>query len=354
MYEVRKEGTCFIIPVVGKEGKETKFDCKNLTCTSYTGKVVKRMTITQIPSFDIFPKNIREFLVFLMEGYNRKTLSTKILSLWETLFSLNVVNEIQIENITEKMKIDKKFIDFLRKNQIPLSEENFKLYDYIKKLEQRGMQKDLIKIFYNMETKMKKYDFYSSARKTYFQLNFENMQKLLKIIKNSFLSYEFYISDNINLFTSYIREYHKYNIFEILDINRTLSFNIEAIKKYIEDEKNKSLTKNLQEIKELENLFENEKYLIVVPKNVKDLISEGKMQHNCVGHFYNKSIKQGQNLIYFIRKKEDPNHSYITCRFNRSKKATVEFKKICNTSLENKKEREMIKEIDNIINKILN
>ena len=47
------------------------------------------------------------------------------------------------------------------------------------------------------------------------------------------------------------------------------------------------------------------------------MIEEGNQQHNCVGS-YIRSVSEGQCVIFFIRKKDEPHHSFITaeCRKN--------------------------------------
>lgn len=56
---------------------------------------------------------------------------------------------------------------------------------------------------------------------------------------------------------------------------------------------------------------------VVFPKNDADFINEGNMQHNCVGSYPGR-VRRGECVIFFIRKKESPNKSFITaeCRKN--------------------------------------
>ena len=65
-------------------------------------------------------------------------------------------------------------------------------------------------------------------------------------------------------------------------------------------------------------------YVAVVPQNVKDLADEGIQQNNCVGYYYNDSIERGDNCIFFLRKKNKPEKSYITCRYSVNNKEVVE------------------------------
>lgn len=55
-------------------------------------------------------------------------------------------------------------------------------------------------------------------------------------------------------------------------------------------------------------------YSIILPKRVVDIIQEGQMQHNCVGSYVRKVL--GKNsLIFFIRKKDDLEHSFVTAEY---------------------------------------
>ena len=67
-----------------------------------------------------------------------------------------------------------------------------------------------------------------------------------------------------------------------------------------------------------------EDYCFIVPTTLKELIDEGEQQRNCVGSYYNDSVSEGNVFIYFIRKKNEPEKSYITCCFNIYTKETVE------------------------------
>ena len=52
-------------------------------------------------------------------------------------------------------------------------------------------------------------------------------------------------------------------------------------------------------------------YAIVFPESVKDFLNEGSQQHSCVG-MYPIFVTAGKSIIFFIRKKETPEKSYIT------------------------------------------
>ena len=57
--------------------------------------------------------------------------------------------------------------------------------------------------------------------------------------------------------------------------------------------------------------FEDENYTVVIPTTVQDFINEGNQNHNCVGSYAHR-FAEGKSNIFFVRKKENPEHSYIT------------------------------------------
>ena len=51
------------------------------------------------------------------------------------------------------------------------------------------------------------------------------------------------------------------------------------------------------------------------PEKVRDLITEGRLMHHCVGSYGNRVIG-GRVTIVFIRRKEDITKPYITCEIH--------------------------------------
>ena len=57
--------------------------------------------------------------------------------------------------------------------------------------------------------------------------------------------------------------------------------------------------------------FENDDYVVVIPETADEIINEGKNQHNCVGSYVRDVINEYCNIV-FVRKKSEPDKSYIT------------------------------------------
>ena len=159
--------------------------------------------------------------------------------------------------------------------------------------------------------------------------------------------------ENIDYYDIFIMliEMKNYGWLPYLDTNRTYRQNLQNFTDYKEKKTDEKLSKNLKRLNFLNNYEINEDYIIYVPQDRNDLVLEGKAQNNCVGHYYNSSIADGKDLIYFIRPKTDFTKSFVTCRFNLNTKSTVEHRLKNNKWFENKK---LFNKIDEIINTNLN
>ena len=81
-----------------------------------------------------------------------------------------------------------------------------------------------------------------------------------------------------------------------------------------EQERNRSINeryvkKVLPIVKKFE--YEDDKYVMLAPKLVTDLITEGRVLSHCVGSYMN-SVSNGNEYILFLRKKSDPDVPYFT------------------------------------------
>lgn len=110
-----------------------------------------------------------------------------------------------------------------------------------------------------------------------------------------------------------------------IDTNRDLEYNYKLLN-ILMNSLIGDMQKKISKINSLPITIKGEPCFIKVPNGIEELIEEGKQQNNCVGYYYNESIKKGENLIYFIRKIASPNKSFITCRYNVSHETTVETK----------------------------
>lgn len=190
--------------------------------------------------------------------------------------------------------------------------------------------------------------------------SFETMDKLLETMGNTDILKKILITTikngeipSICDMRDLIDGIVKYEIFDILDGNRTLRYNIKLYQSVLESRKNEKLQKQLQKLNFINGL-EFDDYIVVVPQTIEEKADEGKQQNNCVGYYYDSSIIRGENLIYFLRKKNKPNKSYMTCRYNIPTASTVEYRYKNNIDVYNETEIEILKKIDKIIKEKLN
>lgn len=177
---------------------------------------------------------------------------------------------------------------------------------------------------------------------------FENNNLLpimLKIYKTSMLTTPFadawtYVA-LMTKFYNLIRNGYKVE----LDGNRDIKYNLDTIETIENEEKNNILAKNLQRLNFI-NSYKKDNLAVVVPQSIEDLVNEGKMQNNCVGHYYNNSVVEDKCLLYFIRLADSINKSYITCRYDLKSRKTVECKYKNNKVVTSKYDTNFIQEID--------
>ena len=180
-------------------------------------------------------------------------------------------------------------------------------------------------------------------------IGIKNLQKsLIASIKNLYVAT---ISSEIDDLFHILNRADKNTLLQIgsmFDTNRDISYNNKIIEKFVDRAKNAKIEENLKKLNFINNL-EMGDFIVVVPQTMEDKAKEGQMQNNCVGYYYDNSIRNGNDFIYFIRKKENPNKSYITCRYNVRYNDTVEYRLKNNCPVRNNRELDVIHAISNII-----
>lgn len=101
-----------------------------------------------------------------------------------------------------------------------------------------------------------------------------------------------------------------------------------AIQQEIED---KSYEEIYQELKKLE--FIDEDLRIVVPKNLNEILQEGKDMNHCVGSYVDR-VARGDTVILFIRHSDNPTEAFYTMEFKDGKIIQVRGKHNANPSKE--------------------
>ena len=249
-------------------------------------------------------------------------------------------------NIMASINFDcpKGYINFLKENSLTINQETYFKYLMTDKLHGNLRAVD---IYYNFMTHI------MALNSNKFNYYLNNLTFIEKLHKSYIVS-----AKNLEIYSHIIRDMkdildYAYTLkdLEIIDSNRGISYNLKLYTNAYNERENTLLSDNLKRLNFLNGLTFND-YVVVVPQQLSDLQNEGRQQNNCVGYYYNNSIKCGENLIYFMRKISNPTKSVVTCRYNIADSRTVEHR-IVNNSWTNNEQEEIIDKIDEIIRKNL-
>lgn len=185
----------------------------------------------------------------------------------------------------------------------------------------------------------------------------EYIIKILRCYKNSLLKYGEYAFDGCCKLSNTLNGVAEYpELIKLIDNQSSFALVAKAVSKNYrllkDKEQQEQIQKNQKRIKELENLL-YEDYCFIVPTTLKELINEGEQQHNCVGSYYNNFMSDGIGFIYFIRKKNEPEKSYITCRFDVERNETKEARYRFNEEVSKEEDERAILKSSEFIKKII-
>lgn len=155
-------------------------------------------------------------------------------------------------------------------------------------------------------------------------------------------------SDTCDFLISIRDEIFPENWVEIVDPNRDYNYNKDLLFDWENKERNDKACEWQNNFKFLEQI-DNNKLVVVVPTDMTAFHAESRMQNNCVSYYYHDGMAEHEQIIYFIRKKEKPNKSYITNRFDVSDGYTAESRAVNNRDYTDPDVTDLI----NVINKMI-
>lgn len=262
----------------------------------------------------------------------------------EWLFSYTDLIEDYHDMISINFDCPKGYINFLKEHNLTINQETYIKYIMADKLHGNLRAVDM---YYNFMFNIMSLN---NIKINYYLNNFTFIEKLNKSYIVSAKNFEIYpriIKDMKDILDyAYVLK----NL-SIIDTNRGINYNLKLYTSAYNDYENIVLNNNLKRLNFLNGLTFDD-YIVIVPQQLSDLQNEGSQQNNCVGYYYNNSIKRGENLIYFMRKVNNPTKSVVTCRYNVEDSRTVEHR-IVNNSWTNDEQETIINKIDEIIRKNL-
>ena len=259
---------------------------------------------------------------------------------YKELLPTNFNNIYSVASDFRDSACPKGFINWLKENNKRLDKGNLLLYEYSK-------DTDWLKSFFGRKIKSEIESGYDTEEIKFYVKNFKKIDKM-------FFDDESISSIYCRLFSEIVGRYMEMkdcDSFEI-DENRGINYNYNLYRDWKNKHKNELLSQKLQRLNFLNNA-EYGDYIIKVPQNIEDLQKEGSSQNNCVGYYYNDSIMQGKNYIYFIRVKGNSEKSYITARYNVQDKRTSEYRFPNNRSVTDDRAIALIRQLDLVIRKEL-
>lgn len=327
-----------IITITIEDNRTVVIDCSAHTITSVTNRKVKN-----VPNLNFSSKLSKYEIITQLNDLENSQSSQLKCKLIETLWE----NLGMIEQLYGIPEIPKGYVNYCKEHNLLINKTTYKHFSAIQK-------------FKNCSPKEKDFYVYIYKHFCHEDNDIPELYKIIYQIYNSTVKSKSYdeifkisyaIQDFLNAFTrGYTNTNDKHDFLSIIDTNKTFGKNVEIIKNYMNEKRKEKILKNENLIRSLENL-EFDKYIIKVPLTIEDFTNEGKQQNNCVGYYYHDSIANMENLIYFIRKKENPEHSFVTCRFNIKEKETIEHRIVNNQWYSD--DEKIIKMCDEFINSIL-
>lgn len=88
--------------------------------------------------------------------------------------------------------------------------------------------------------------------------------------------------------------------------------------------------------------YKTDEYMIVPPKDMKDLFEEGRKLNHCVGS-YSDRIIAGETCIMFIRKASEPKKPYFTIEISQRNSYVVQLRANSNRCINRSTEKELVK-----------
>ena len=358
---IEKNGLIVTVTIEGK-ANPVIFDMTHLSFTSYTGRDIQRFPVgSYCLSKDAFSSIVPKLLFNALLSNSKYEVRSNLSKLELFINNPEILGTIRYYSELAD-ECPKGFVKWLKDNNKMPTKENltdYKREEALKRMTQED--KEVYELLFGTENSPYYRDS-DTYKDCYFSMSAELRHKFNKILKVSIKSLSWHLKDEMTIFidrfirnrgwSSWCYENRPDNWEELLNTNRTFKWNTKNVVANTREEYENKIIRNEDKIRAIEELSDDS-FVVVVPKTLKDFIDEGNMQLNCVGHFYHSSIINGENLVYFIRKKSTPSRSYLTNRYYIMRHETVETRKFANAYNDDEEAKALIKEIDKKITSLL-
>lgn len=354
--EIKKEHGVVIFSFNDMDGKTVSINVLDGTITSYTGRSISSMPkgLNAALSEYALTKNnvVGGRLKTLISRFvsSRNSIYLKILDVYFS--NLDVLDLVYTSLDDIPTTLPKGFIKYLKDNNKKANNKNLAIFNSQVRI--KNWSEENQELYNLLREKARYYD-------EILELDDNKIFILLKILKAHMKIFSWNPQQDMTNYFSLIfhgdYDTEKYKWWEIADTNRGFLWNYDNFESTLNEERNKKVMEWQSNFKNIEQLS-NDVLTIIVPTTQEQFADEGRQQNNCVGSYYHCSMAEHRNIIYFIRKKDKPNKSYVTNRYAvrgnwLSNLTTVETRAVNNSDYTDENVTDLIKEIDIMITKII-
>ena len=175
-------------------------------------------------------------------------------------------------------------------------------------------------------------------------LIFETYDIMPKVFFDRAIRYSFYegswVSDYIQIVCDYIHMREQLGFAPEKKMPKDIVSMHDSLQQHIQDVKDEAMKAQFRDVAkknsalaEKFNEISKSAFIVVSPKESKDLIEEGQQMHHCVGSYVDR-YADGYSQIYFVRKADAPEISYATIELHDGE--LIQARGKYNTNLDNK------------------
>lgn len=353
---IKKEHGVVIFSFSDMDGKTVSINVLDGTITSYTGRsicsVPKGLNAALVEYSHTTDRAVGDRLKTIISRYVNSRNST-YLKILDVYFSNLDVLDLEYTSLDDiPTSLPKGFIKFLKDNSLKAHKKNLARFNLEVRI--KNWSEENQELYKLMREKARYYDDLP-------ELDDDKIFTLLKILKTHMKIFSWSPQQDMHDYLSLIfdcnYDRNKYKWWEVADTNRGFLWNYDNFKNILNAERNKKVMEWQSNFKKIEQLS-NDVLTIIVPTTQEQFTDEGRQQNNCVGSYYHDSMSVHNNIIYFIRKKNRPNKSYVTNRYSvrgnwLHNLTTVESRAVNNSDYSDENVTNLIKEIDIAITKII-
>lgn len=347
---ITKEGSIIIMQTDERE-QPFKFDCAERKLYSFTGKQVSTVN----PIIRNCARNSNHGVSMLVDAllaYMNNHDYNFMRKMEMFIPYLDIIDTSNIYQVPDTLP--KGYIKWIKENNSGIN--NTTLNQFLAEQTAKKMPKAIAEIYNIIKER------YGSSHRisnNFLRMKDEDKEIFCKIFKISMKSFSWNFARDMENFLSNIinASSERYSAFpidwkEYIDTNRDFAHNEATIREMKDKVRNEKILSWESKFSAIETL-NNDTYTIIVPKTMEEFTDEGRQQNNCVGSYYHEAMAENRQIIYFIRRKSNPDKSYITNRYSVCERETVETRMVNNTTNTDIIARDLITRIDKMITDIL-